>query len=383
MAKVLLADTNFSSAPIYQELISMGHDVHVVGNNPSDYLAKVSPNYWNINYSDTNALKALVDKNEYDFLVPGCTDLSYRSCAAVNHGRFPGFDNIDTCNFLFNKDQFRRLAKYLDLPSPMHLKTGEQTYPWPIIIKPVDSFSGKGITVVHQHDMHTFNKAITTASEISPTGEYVIETFVEGQLYSHSAFIKNGQIVQDFIVQEDSTANPFTVDTSRVTANIPTGILISLRYCTENIAQELKLADGLLHTQFICKGNDFWLIEITRRCPGDLYSQLIELTTGYPYTKSYIMPFLGIQVQDTSEELCCDPIIRHTVTCSGTKYFSSIHFNRALHIETLIPLNLSGNQLSPNASNRIGILFCRGSDEKNFNDIYETILQRKLYEILT
>jgi hypothetical protein len=46
MAKVLLVDTNFSSLPIYHALVALGHDVHVVGNNPVDCLAKISPNYW-------------------------------------------------------------------------------------------------------------------------------------------------------------------------------------------------------------------------------------------------------------------------------------------------------------------------------------------------
>ena len=90
MAKVLLVDTNFSSAPIYSVLQDLGHDVHVVGSNPIDALAKSANNFWNIDYSDTTALYDLIEENF--ILVPGCTDRSYKSCAFVNRGRFPGIE---------------------------------------------------------------------------------------------------------------------------------------------------------------------------------------------------------------------------------------------------------------------------------------------------
>ena len=46
MAKVLLVDTNFSSRPIFAELERLGHEVHVVGANPVDALAKACARYW-------------------------------------------------------------------------------------------------------------------------------------------------------------------------------------------------------------------------------------------------------------------------------------------------------------------------------------------------
>ena len=42
---ILLLDTNFSSAPIYEYLIEEGNEVYVIGNNPNDFLAKSAKNY--------------------------------------------------------------------------------------------------------------------------------------------------------------------------------------------------------------------------------------------------------------------------------------------------------------------------------------------------
>jgi len=380
MAKVLLVDTNFSSGPIYQELLAMGHDVHVVGNNPGDYLAKVSPNYWQMDYADTDALGVLIDHQGYEFLVPGCTDRSYLSCVAVGKGRFPGLDKADACDAVFNKASFRHLAERLGLPIPTRLAVDRQPTCWPVIVKPVDAFSGKGITVLREGDAHAFDQAVATARAASLGGKHLIETFVVGQLYSHSAFLRDGRVVQDFLVQENSTANPFVVDTSRVVAGAPTEMLVRLRRCAEDIAAALDLVDGLLHTQFIGTGEELWLIETTRRCPGDLYSQLIELTTGYPYVRAYVQPFLGTPVEKGDTQLRCDPIMRHTVTLHVAQSFAYLRFKAAVHIERWTPLSLAGDQLQPSPQGRIGVLFCRATDTQDLDRIYKTTLGRNLYE---
>lgn len=381
MAKVLLVDTNFSSGPIYQELLAMGHDVHVVGKNPGDYLAKMSPNYWQMDYADTDALGSLIDQQEYEFLVPGCTDRSYFSCVTAGKGRFPGLDRTDACNAVFNKAEFRHLAERLGLPTPARLAVNKQPTCWPVIVKPVDAFSGKGITVLRESDAGTFDRAVATARAASPSGYHLVETFVEGQLYSHSAFLQGGHVVQDFLVQENSTANPFVVDTSRVVANASAMMLGKLRRCVESMATELGLVDGLLHTQFISTGEALWLIETTRRCPGDLYSQLIELTTGYPYTRTYLNPFLGAPVTKIQHKLPYAPIMRHTVTLCAAQSFAFLRFKVALHIERWTSLSLAGDQLQPSPHGRIGVLFCRAVDANDLDRLYKLTLDRGLYEV--
>lgn len=381
MAKVLLVDTNFSSGPIYSELVSMGHEVHVVGNNPNDYLAKISPNYWNISYAETDALATLVKDNRFDFIVPGCTDLSYMSCVAINSGRFPGLDTPKACEKIFNKGEFRFLADRLGLPVPRRFTNGEPLDHWPLIVKPVDSFSGKGITVLLKEDAVALKQAIEVARGQSASGEYLTEEFVDGQLHSHTAFIADGQIIQDFIVQEDSTVNPFVVDTSRVLHDFPSSLLAQLRSCVVELVRELDLVDGLMHTQFISDGQKIWLIETTRRCPGDLYSQLIELSTGYPYAKSYVHPYLGTSTPTVNNSLGIEYIMRHTVTVKIAQKLIFLRFKIPLLIERWTPLAVTGDHLNPSPQGRVGILFCRSHSSAELDKVYRITIQRKLYNV--
>ena len=381
MAKVLLVDTNFSSGPLHSELLAMGHDVHVVGNNPTDCLAKISNSYWQVDYSDIQALSDLVARNRFDYLVPGCTDQSYASCVAINEGRYPGFDSRDAWHAVHDKGAIRLAARRLAIPVPAPIDATSAVHSTSVIVKPVDAFSGKGTTVVQLHDRAALSLAIATAKDASPSGEYLTEAFVEGQLYSHSAFIRQGTIQHDFLVREDATTNPFVVDTSHVIPSADSELLAALRNAIESLAGDLRLTDGLLHTQFIANGKSFWLIELTRRCPGDLYSQLIELSTGYPYARAYLLPFLGGNMPPQLHEMPCLPIMRHTVTLSEARDLAYIHFNRPLQIERWTPLALVGDHISPSPLSRIGILFCLATDQEELALIYNQTLARDLYAI--
>lgn len=385
MAKVLLVDTNFSSVPIYEALRVLGHDVHVVGGNPKDCLAKSVSNYWNIDYSDTVALADLVEKEAFNFIVPGCTDRSYASCVAVSdgrsEGRFPGLDTLHVEDVINNKANFRVIGKQLGLPMPQVQELEAGVLRWPLIVKPVDAFSGKGITVIRSQDIDALNDAIQAACTASRQGKYLLEDFVAGQLHSHSAFICNEKVIYDFIVQEDGTINPFVVDTSRVISTLPERLLEALRTSVEKLASALHLSDGLLHTQFILENDRIWLIEMTRRCPGDLYSQLIELSTGFPYVEFYVMPFLGLQLKKEFENKILTSIMRHTLTVDSDSNFGFIHFNRQITIERWIALSLVGDQLKPSPASRVGIVFAKAKDDADLECLYQKTLHRELYEV--
>ena len=379
MAKVLLADTNFSSQPIYRALLELGHEVHVVGANPADCLAKVCKNYWKQDYSDVTALEDLIRSQNFEFLVPGCTDKSYESCLLAGKGRFPGFDSQEAASSIGHKARFRELAQRTGLSVPKRYLDKESDLLGTVIVKPVDSFSGKGISVLHSPGFATLEQARRLAQQASPSGDCLVEEFVEGQLYSYSAFLARQKVVNSFLVQEDCTANPFVVDTSRVLANEDhKHLLDALQENVETIALHLGLADGLLHTQFISNGEQHWLIELTRRCPGDLYSQLIELSTGVPYAHQYASAFLGVR-EVVPQGTALRAVMRHTISVPREQSFNHVTFDRRLMIERYIPLCLVGDQLQASPASRVAVVFCREDCQEKLDIIYRAALSRELY----
>lgn len=315
MHKVMLVDTNFSSAPIYNYLVQSGCEVFVVGGNPNDFLAKSAKNYINLDYSNVNRTREIIEEMNIDYIVPGCNDLSYKVCAELNSGGiYYGIDTPETTEIINSKDKFRTFATQIGLPVPRVISSDCAGESGPLIVKPVDAYSGRGMTIVQQSRQNELQSAIDRAKEFSRSKACIVEEYVEGQLYSHSAFINDGNIVADFIVEEHGTANPFVVDTSRVVYDFPRVMLRRIRDGIVLLAEKLRLVDGLVHTQFIKNGESFWLIEITRRCPGDLYSQLIELSTGFSYAETYARPFAKQNFSTEKTTLKQSWIMRHTIS---------------------------------------------------------------------
>jgi hypothetical protein len=161
---------------------------------------------------------------------------------------------------------------------------------------------------------------------------------------------------------------------------MPDAVIQKLRTAVEAIAGALELCDGLFHTQFILDGTQTWLIESTRRCPGDLYSQLVELSGRRGYVKNYIRPFLGLSVVPEHPEDFC-PVMRHTVTVSNAQNFSHLEFHRSVLLEKWVPLCLTGDPLQASPASRIGILFAKEKDMDGLDQLYATTLRRELYVV--
>ncbi|MBP6978701.1 MAG: ATP-grasp domain-containing protein [Lentimicrobiaceae bacterium] len=382
MSRILLIDTNFSALPVYQYLIQNNNEVFVVGGNPGDALAKSVRNYINLDYSNLDKTRDLIDKHKIDYILPGCNDRSYLVCSELNEkGNFYGIDTLEVTETINNKKKFRAFAVKVGLPVPKVFSNEKEINVWPLIIKPVDAYSGRGTTLLRETEKEKLGQAIKLAEEFSRSKSYIIEEYIEGQLYSHSAFISDGKIYIDFIVEEHGTANPFVVDTSRVVFDFGQKVLHNLRDTILLMAKELNLVDGLVHTQFIKKGERIWLIEITRRCPGDLYSQLIEMSTGFPYAEMYARPFLNQNISRDQKSLKHDYILRHTISQLKEDYFSSLEFNFPVHIEKFVPLSLSGEKVKGSPGGRIGLLFLRTNSEYDLINLFQVTLNRELYSI--
>ena len=392
MSKILLVDTNFSSKPILDELLRLGHVVDIVGNNINKNMLDLCNKYWEINYADIDKLNKIIEEEKFDYIVPGCTDQSYKSCAIVSNGRFPGVDSIDAYENLNNKIKFKILGKKLNLPVPnlqwsdnsIEIFSCSELYSnlkYPLIVKPDDGYSGLGITILYEENKSIFSNAIKKARSVSSKGKYLVEDFVFGQLHSHSAFLRSGVIEYDLVVQENCTSNPVVVDTSRLLTKLSNHILDKIRYYIEIIAKNLELKDGLIHTQFLIESDKIWIIEIMRRCPGDLYSQLIELSGKKGYINKYLSSFIGVKTLNISDEAYI-PIMRHTITVPKKQGFDHIKFNRSLSIERWVQLNINGQIIEPSPYNRIGILFASENDDYQLNELYEMTLSRNLYNVV-
>ena len=299
----------------------------------------------------------------FDYLVPSCNDYSYNSASyvATKLNKFYGFDKFEITSILHTKNGFRKFTIDNSLSVPQAIKYTKDldldglTLNYPLLVKPDDSFSGKGITkIIKKFEL---KNAVEIAKENSQNRDVIIEEFIEGNLYSHSAFIQDGKILIDFFVDEFCTLYPYQVDSSCISYNLNEEVKNGIRKDIQKLVTFLNLTDGLLHTQFISDNTKFWLIETMRRCPGDLYGALIKKSMNFNYLEFYCNSFLN--KKSTLGEFKMDKkyIARHTISTSRNLIFKSLKYELESKKLDFYPLKESGQILKQAPHDKVGLVF--------------------------
>lgn len=379
MERVLLLDTSFAARPIHDWLCKQNFEVWTIGNRASDVLARRDPaHYIQENYADCAAVQRHVDNLEIDFVVPGCTDVSIETALRLK-GIKTVFDLPETYHRLADKAAFRALCEEINLPAPQRVELSEIPYDGLLISKPSDSFSGRGISVFDGRDQAAAEAALKLAGAESRTGTAFLETYVEGQLYSFSGFLQESRVSEAVMVREDGSQTAFAVDTSHVVFDFPNAGKLAVQESIERLAAELSLVDGLIHVQFIWDGEQPWLIELCRRCPGDLYPRLIELSTGQPYAARYASYFVNREV-GFSQPSVQRHVLRHTIT-AGHENFEGLWFHTAEPVLEYHPLALAGREpVPPGRQDRVAVVFMEYSSARQLVEKHDLFLDRKAYQ---
>ncbi|GAB6041968.1 ATP-grasp domain-containing protein [Endothiovibrio diazotrophicus] len=356
---ILLVGTSFSAAPLLHALKAMGRQVAVCGAAPNDPCVAWADRYFPIDYSDPHALLELVRSEGFSALCPSCNDYAYLSAAtAATALGLPGFDRPEATTTLHDKAAFRAFAQREGLPVPRARPADAATLSdlrYPVLVKPTDSFSGRGC--VKLDDPAGLPEAITEARRVSRRAEAVVEEFIDGALHSHSAFLRGQAVAAEVFVDEFCTVYPYQVNCSNAPSRLGAALRRRVRESIDHLATTLDLTDGLLHTQFMVRGDEFFLIECMRRCPGDLYSHLVSLSTGVPYIENYLRPFLGQPM--AFPEQTAIPWARHTLSLPTDAVIWSFSQRLPAAEVRYYPLRESGSQVRGAPYDKFAILFAR------------------------
>lgn len=362
----LLIGSSFSASPLFFALKRRGLRVTVCGNLKEDPCHQYADASAYFDYSKKELLLDYVKSNGFDYIVPSCNDFAYVSGNWVAHelSCYPGWDTLETTTILHTKNAFRQFCETHKLPSPQRLfggkaedaKSAVGDFRYPLLVKPVDSFSGRGMTKVLS--AAGLDDALAAATKESRSSEIVIEPFYDGNLHSHTAFIEDGVIFWDTFVDEFCTVYPYQVDCSNHPSRLSDGVRGRIRAAMQRLITAGQLADGLLHTQLIVSGEDFWIIEPMRRAPGDLYGQLIERSTGVQHNDMYVAKFLGERYAAPKPHTPNKLIGRHTISVKEpVTAAGGFHSTVKAKDTSYIPLKDSGLKLGVAPYDKLGILF--------------------------
>lgn len=301
MDKVLILNGSHSEITLIRELKKLGKYVITTGNLPDSFVHEYADEYIQADYSDMERISKVAEENNINGIVSCANDFGIITAAYVAEKMgIAGHDSFETTKLLHQKDLFKKfaIANNMQVPYSQEFDSIERAISkkeqiaYPVIIKPVDLTGGKGVSCVDS--VGDYEKAVRMAFERSRKKVIVVEQFIEGTYHSFSTFLVNRKVIGYFCDNEYSNVYRFFVDTSAGPADDADRVQEILIEQAELVANKLNLVNGVFHMQYVMdKDKVPYIIDITRRCSGDIYPEPVEHATGLPWSKWIVMSELG------------------------------------------------------------------------------------------
>lgn len=260
---------------------------------------------------------------------------------------------------------------------------------FPIIVKPADCNSSKGVRRIDKGDVNT-EQYIKDALSLSRNGEAIVEEFLVGrEIGADCMIVKHKAHV--VMTRERRKINKNNIDAiqqiygSFWPADLTEKNIEQLRIIAENIALAFDIDNAPLMMQTILANDEFNVIEFGARIGGGDNYQIIEELTGYDIIQNSIRSFLGepIEVSDLSRrhKLMMDTYLYVNSPRDGSEeeqIFGSVSYNdiAKANIEYEKVYRKKGDSIGYKISsnNRVGCFVVSGTTEQELLDKQATVI---------
>lgn len=297
MKKILILGGSHRDIPLIRASQELGYFVITMGDRDYYLGHNYSNKSYKISFNDLEAVREIFKKEKIDYLLPGCGEESYLNTVKLAHEFGIGnFDTLETAALIHNKWKFKEFCLENGISTPKGVfynpnKTIDLEFP--IVVKPTNLSGGRGVEIV-QNDTELQN-ALKSSFEVSD--EIFLEEFIDGKLIAYSIFLQNQKIIYGFTGEDATYLNPYLITTAYPTT-LSDNTLAKLRADIEKLAGVLCLVDGMFHLQVLIKDEIPYIIDVTRRIPGDLYPYLIEYCDGVKYSKAVVKAYTTGKIND-------------------------------------------------------------------------------------
>ena len=382
--KLLIPGGNPSELQLINAAHRLGLYVITSGNNKTAPAHQFADKYVCADFSDKEALIKVAEDNHVDYICSNSNDIALISTTYVcDKLNLPGHDSYETTLRLHHKDSFKELAKQLSL----HVPEGESFFDrndaiqyaeslnYKVIIKPVDLVGGNGVSTAETHEEKI--AAIDKAFSDSINKKIVIERYVEGSAHSLSTYIVDKKVAVYFSDNEYTFGKPFKISTSASPAtgfDLVRDILIK---DVEKVSEALNLIDGRVHVQYLMEDGHPYILEISRRLSGDLYSVPESYSLGFNIADWKLRSECGMDISSIPRVKQQGYYGRHCITAPRKGITNGIILDEKLD-ECVIQKWLWGAYnytIQDPLNDIIGLLFFKFDNEKQEEEIINSINQ--------
>lgn len=269
----------------------MGYLTIVVDNNPDSPAKKHAYQSFDISTADISQLAELVQTEEVDGVFTAFEDINtWNAQALASRTGLPFYATKEQLEIASNKNKFKEFCRRYGVPVIQEY-TADSTLDarelegmkYPVIIKPVDSYASKGITVCY--DAGEAREGFAKALEFSKSGTAIIEPFIDNS-YGVQMFytIRNKEIVlsgvTDRYVHKQAKEHPPLPIAMTFPSKHQELYIETVDPKVREMIRGMGIENGLVFIQSLFEDDSFYIYEMGYRFSGEQHYKIIEQQTG-------------------------------------------------------------------------------------------------------
>ncbi len=249
---------------------------------------------------DIAAITEIAKNEKVDFLITACTDQALNTVANVSEKLgLPCYIDYQTALNVTNKQYMKKVFNEYNIPTAKHIIMAEldekklESMSYPLIVKPVDCNSSKGVKRVD--NVTELREAFAKAVEYSRTDTAIVEEFIDGEELSVDVYVEDGKAHVLSVSSLDKIANndKFVIFRGRYSADKTEMVLPLVQGIAQQIADAFGLKNSPMLIQMITDGKRACVLEFSARTGGGVKFMLIKKASGFDVISAVVDLTLG------------------------------------------------------------------------------------------
>lgn len=252
MKKVLIMGANPETVSLILKAKEMGLYTIVTDYDPSAYAKQFADQAENVNAIDVDALVELAQREQVSGVLVGVAEaLLPAYCEVCNRLGMPCYSTADKFATMVRKDFFKEKCREYMVPTIREYDPNNlDAVVFPVIVKPVDSCSSKGIRVCHNRE--ELDHAIAYALEFSKSGRYLIEEYMVGD-----------EVISYYVMQDGNPifvgmCDRYTYKAKSDLVQLPTSYIFPSRHIDSYIAHSDSAVKNMIKGLGLDNGSIFF-----------------------------------------------------------------------------------------------------------------------------
>lgn len=298
--KLLVLGGTLSTLDIVRTARQMGIEVTVTDNLDGGIAKSFADHVISISTTDVSALTAYIKENNIDGVFTGPSEFNIHNMIHLcNESRLPVYVTEEQWNLCSNKEKFKELCQKYDVPVVYSYHINDcavipEDIIYPIIVKPVDSYSGHGISICQNEEELTVGLA--KGLEWSPSKHIVLEKYMQCKNIEAYYIVQNGKVklmsVSDRITRNDQEGSPVPVAFFHPSCYIRDYIdKVNNKIC--NMFEKCGFKQGVFFLEAFYDEEQFYFYEMGYRLNATMEYKFVHYFEQYNPLKFMIQYALG------------------------------------------------------------------------------------------